>query len=169
MKNTDLARFSVSISQELLDEFESYVVKRGITKNRSEVMRDIIREAIDKDLLIEDPQAVVAGTLTMVYDHHSRNLSHKIIEIQHQHNAEIISSMHVHMDHHNCLEVVVLKGKVCEIKSIADKILGIKGVFAGSLTLAPIENRGAHRNAGLSCELHSHVHTSTHSRLDKHS
>ena len=115
-----ITRFGVSIEPNLLIKFDTMIRKEGYT-NRSEAIRDLIR----RNLIVEktkNPQIEAIGTLTMIYDHHSGNLTNKLLEIQHDHHHEILSTTHIHVDHHNCLEVLVLKGKTGSIQKLADNI-----------------------------------------------
>jgi CopG family transcriptional regulator, nickel-responsive regulator len=128
-----ISRFGVSIESKLLKKFDIHIKKEGYL-NRSEALRDLIR----KDLIIEqqkDPNEESIGTLTMIYDHHTGNLTNKLLDIQHDHNAEILTTTHVHIDHHNCLEVIVLKGKTGNIQRLADTIRSLKGIKHGELVL----------------------------------
>ena len=130
---SELVRFSVAMPDELLVQFDNLVARRGLAKNRSEVVRDLVREAlVDEEW--DDPAQEIVGTLTIVFSHHGSDLQAKLDQVQHAYHHEIISSMHVHLDAHNCLEVIVLKGKSEDVRSIADSILGVKGVKHGRLT-----------------------------------
>ncbi len=124
-------RFGVSIQDKLLARFDSLIAQQGYL-NRSEAIRDLIRNALVEEDLGNDEEESV-GTISMVYDHHTRELSDKLTEHQHSHHKEIISSMHVHLDHDNCLEVVVAKGKTKDIKHLAQELIGTKGVKHGKL------------------------------------
>jgi len=124
-------RFGVSIQDKLLARFDSLITQQGYL-NRSEAIRDLIRNALVEEDLGKDEEESV-GTISMVYDHHTRELSDKLTEQQHSHHKEIISSMHVHLDHNNCLEVVVAKGKTKDIKHLAQELIGTKGVKHGKL------------------------------------
>lgn len=114
--------------------FDQLVARRGLAKNRSEVVRDLVRDA-----LVEDecafPGVVVMGTLTIVYDHHAADLQEKLHAIQHDYFEAIVSSMHVHVDQHMCLEVIVMRGETGLVQDIANLILGTKGVQNGKLVL----------------------------------
>lgn len=126
---SDVVRFGVSTDERLLDRFDTLIAEKGYV-NRSEAVRDLIRNALVEDEWSQgDMQAV--GTVTLVYDHHSTDLSDKLTEHQHSHHEEIISTLHIHLDHHNCLEVVVLKGVARKIQRIADALIGTKGVKHG--------------------------------------
>ncbi len=127
----DTIRFGVSIQDHLLSRFDTLIAEKGYV-NRSEAIRDMIRNALVENDLGDDEEESV-GTISMVYDHHTRDLSDKLTEHQHSHHKEIISSMHVHLDHDNCLEVVVAKGKSKNIRHLAQELIGTKGVKHGKL------------------------------------
>lgn len=130
---SDLERYTIAIPQELFAAFDERNRRKGY-KNRSEAIRDLMREALVKEEWA-DPEARVAATVTMVYDHHTRTLTDRITEVQHGHGDLIVSTLHVHLDHHNCLEVVVLRGKAHEIQALADALRCIKGVKHAQLTV----------------------------------
>ncbi|KAA0005190.1 MAG: nickel-responsive transcriptional regulator NikR [Thermoplasmata archaeon] len=128
-----IIRFGVSIEPDLLKKFDKMIKKEGYT-NRSEAIRDLIR----KNLIIEknkNPEAKAIGTLTMIYDHHVRNLTDRLLDLQHDHTKEILATTHVHIDHHNCLEVLILKGKTGDIQKLADNIKALKGIKHGELVI----------------------------------
>ena len=125
-------RFGVSLNEKLLDGFDRLISKKGYT-NRSEAIRDLIRDSLVKDEW-EAGNKETVGTITLVYDHHTRELTHTLTDLQHQHHKSIISTTHIHLDQHNCLEVLVVKGKGGDIKAIADKVIGTKGVKHGKLS-----------------------------------
>lgn len=121
-----LERVGVSLDQDLLAQFDALIGKQGYG-SRSEAIRDLIRDQLAQKQLAEPTTQAVAG-IFLVYDHHTTNLSTKLNKLQHNHLLHIIASTHVHLDHHNCLEVIILKGKVGEIQKLADKIASLKGV-----------------------------------------
>ena len=127
----EIIRFGVSIDERLLDKFDNLIDEKGYS-NRSEAIRDLIRNA-----LVEDEWAQVnedtVGTVSLIYDHHTRDLADKLTEHQHSHHKEIVSALHVHLDVHHCLEVVVIKGKAKVIKRLAEELIGTKGVKHGKL------------------------------------
>jgi CopG family nickel-responsive transcriptional regulator len=128
-----IVRFGVSIEPELLVKYDKIIKKEGYT-NRSEAIRDLIR----KNLISEkskDPNEIAIATLTMIYDHHAGALTDRLLDLQHNHTKEILVTTHVHIDHHNCLEVLVLKGKTGEIHKLADKIKALKGIKHGELVI----------------------------------
>jgi CopG family nickel-responsive transcriptional regulator len=128
-----LVRFGISLDNLLLKRFDTLIHKKGYA-NRSEAIRDLIRDSLVSEEW-ESPQAETVGTITVVYSHDTRELTDTLTDIQHGFHASIISSMHVHLDHHNCLEVIIVKGKGKEIKKIADRLIGTKGVKHGKLAL----------------------------------
>lgn len=136
--NNELMRFSVAMPEDLLVEFDEYVARRGLAANRSEAVRDLVREALDSDACA-DPNATAVGTLTISFSHHANDLQENLDHIQHEHFGMIVSSMHVHLDAHNCLEVIVMRGQAAEIQRLADRILGTKGVTGGKLVLTMAE------------------------------
>ena len=127
-----LVRFGVSLDHHLLDDFDAFIRRRKYT-NRSEALRDLIRDNLVG--LEWDENKDTVGTVTFVYDHHVRDLTRKLTDIQHRYQLLIISGMHVHLDHDNCLEVLVVKGKGSEIKKVADALVSTKGVKHGKLTM----------------------------------
>ncbi|MDA8418946.1 MAG: nickel-responsive transcriptional regulator NikR [Desulfobacteraceae bacterium] len=131
---SDLVRFGISITDELLLRFDRLIADKGYV-NRSEAIRDLIRNAlVESDLSRGEGEAI--GTISMVYDHHTRELADKLTEHQHSHQKEIISALHIHLDHHHCLEVVVAKGRAREIQRLADELIGTKGVKHGKLMMS---------------------------------
>ena len=136
----DLMRFSVAMPEDLLMDFDQLVAKRGLSKNRSEVVRDLVREAL-VEARCNMPGAQVMGTLTIVFDHHAPDLQEKLDHIQHEHFGQVVSSMHVHLDEHSCLEVILLRGVAEDVQGIAHRILGTKGVKHGKLVLTAVGGR----------------------------
>jgi len=128
-----VTRFGVSLDESLLKRFDRLIADKAYA-NRSEAIRDLIRDSLVSEQW-EAGTEETAGTITLVYSHDTRELTDTLNEIQHHHHAAVISSMHIHLDGHNCLEVLVVRGKGREIKNIADRLIGTKGVIHGKLTL----------------------------------
>jgi len=128
----DLVRTGLSLEADLLERFDKAIHRKGY-QNRSEAIRDLIREHLVQEAAEENK--VIVGTLTMVYDHHQPNLSAKLIEAQHAAASKVLAATHVHLDPHHCLEVIILKGRSSEVKSLADRILSLRGVKHGQLTV----------------------------------
>jgi len=127
-----LIRTGISLESELLERFDRVIHKKGY-KNRSEAIRDLVRDyAVEEDVEANRP---VVGTLTMVYDHHRPKLTEQLIEAQHAAQHKVLAATHVHLDHHNCLEVVIMKGRSSEVRRLADRILSLRGVKHGKLVL----------------------------------
>jgi len=124
-----LVRFGISADERLLERFDALISTRGYV-NRSEAIRDLIRNAlVEEQWDLGEAEAV--GTVTLVYDHHTRDLADKLTEHQHSHHQEIVSTLHIHLDADHCLEVVVLRGVASEIKRLAEGLIGTKGVSHG--------------------------------------
>ena len=134
----DLVRTGLSLEKGLLEKFDAIIHRKGY-QNRSEAIRDLIRGHLVE--AASDENKVIVGTLTMVYDHHQPNLSAKLIEAQHAAASKVLAATHVHLDHHHCLEVVILKGRSREVKSLADRILSLRGVKHGQLTVTTTGKR----------------------------
>ena len=127
----ETVRFGISIDERLLQRFDALINDKGYV-NRSEAIRDLIRNALVEEEWARENQEAV-GTVSLVYDHHTRDLSDKLTDQQHTHHKEIVSALHVHLDAHHCLEVVVIKGKAKKIKRLAEELIGTKGVKHGQL------------------------------------
>ena len=129
---SELVRTGVSIEGDLLRQFDRVIAKRGY-KNRSEALRDLIRESLVSEAV--DENKPVVATLSMIYDHHRPNLSNKLTEIQHHAHGNVLAATDVHLDGDNCLEVVIMKGRSGELKHLADHMLSMCGVKHGKLVL----------------------------------
>jgi len=129
---SELVRFGVSIDSDLLTHFDKLIAKKGYN-NRSEAIRDMIRENMVNEEWDSDQETV--GTITIVYDHHTRDLSANLTHIQHSFPGKIISVLHVHLDHNNCLEVLVVHGKAHILQELANQLTSTRGVKNGKLTM----------------------------------
>jgi CopG family nickel-responsive transcriptional regulator len=129
----EIVRFGVSMEKNLLASFDELNSRKGYT-NRSEALRDVVRDHLVGEEWRTEKKEMI-GTITIVYNHHSRGLSDTLTDLQHQSLNLIISTMHVHLDEDNCLEVLVVKGMVDKIKSVADKLISTRGVKHGKLTM----------------------------------
>ncbi|HEY1183228.1 MAG TPA: nickel-responsive transcriptional regulator NikR [Bryobacteraceae bacterium] len=130
---SELSRIGVAIDAGLLEKFDRLIAGRGYT-NRSEAFRDMIREELVEQSW-ESPESQVVGTVTLVYDHHARLLGEKLTGIQHEYHRSVLSTLHVHLDHDLCLEVIVIRGRAGAVRSLADALISTKGVKHGRLTL----------------------------------
>ena len=127
-----VTRFGVSLDERLLAKFDRLIGGKGYA-NRSEAIRDLIRDSLVREQWeLADTDAV--GTLTLVYDHETRELEERLTELQHAHYRAIVSTLHVHLDAHHCLEVLVLRGKSGLLKGIADRLIGTRGVKHGTFS-----------------------------------
>ncbi|MGE5248467.1 MAG: nickel-responsive transcriptional regulator NikR [Verrucomicrobiota bacterium] len=127
-----VTRFGVSLNEGLLSKFDRLLRRKGY-RNRSEAIRDLIRDSLVRDQW-EEGDADTVGTLTLVYDHGTRELEERLTELQHENYKAIISTLHIHLDPHHCLEVLVLRGKAALLKSIADRLIGTRGVKHGTFS-----------------------------------
>ncbi|HNQ63000.1 MAG TPA: nickel-responsive transcriptional regulator NikR [Syntrophorhabdaceae bacterium] len=130
---SELVRFGVSLEKKLLDKFDNFIRERNYT-NRSEALRDMIRQELVKKEWVEGED--VAGAITLIYDHHRKDLLGRITDIQHNHQQVIISTQHIHLDHDNCLEIVAVRGNPAEVQRLADMLKSIKGVKHGILNMS---------------------------------
>ena len=128
-----LQRFSVSLDKDLLAKFDDYIQEHGYN-NRSEAVRDLIRKGFVKQEW--DSNSWVVGVVTLVFDHHKPQLQERVTELQHRYYHIITSSTHVHMDHDNCLEVTIAKGKASQVQELAQGLIALRGVKDGSLTMS---------------------------------
>lgn len=133
LRMSELSRIGVAIDSDLLAKFDAHISDKGYN-NRSEAFRDLIRDELVEKAW-EQPDSMVVGTVTLVYDHHVRQLGDKLTEIQHEAFHNVLSTLHVHLDHDNCLEVLVVKGKASVVRGIANALIAAKGVKHGRLIL----------------------------------
>jgi len=132
-----LSRIGVSIDSDLLHRFDSFITDKGY-ENRSEAFRDLIRDQLVGSAVVA-ANASVVGSVTLIYDHHTRLLPEKLGDLQHESHAIVVSTLHVHLDHDRCLEVVVLRGKSRDVKKLADRLISTKGVQHGRLVMSSPE------------------------------
>jgi len=129
----ELARVGIALNEDLLEKFDALIANRGYT-NRSEAVRDLIRNELVNEIA-GSPNAEVYGTVTLIYDHHARLLLDKLTDIQHHYHSAIMSSVHVHLDHDNCLEVILVRGKSTLVHRLANALIATKGVKHGRFSL----------------------------------
>jgi CopG family nickel-responsive transcriptional regulator len=135
MSEHDLQRFGVSIGSNLLEKFDSLILKKGYT-NRSEAIRDLIRnKLVEVEWESSTDARASIGTITIVYNHNTREIGDRLTDIAHDHHDLIISSMHVHLTHNSCLEVMLVKGCGKEIRAFSDRIISVRGVKHGKLVI----------------------------------
>jgi CopG family transcriptional regulator, nickel-responsive regulator len=133
-----ITRFSVSLEDDLLEQFDRYC-KQEHFATRSEAIRQLLRERLTKEAW-ESPSHDAAGTLTLVYDHHRPQLRDHLTRLQHDNTDLVVSTLHAHLTHDLCLEVIILRGPSTKLKQIAAKLRGLKGIFKGELVMASAEH-----------------------------
>ncbi len=150
---SELVRFSVSLEKDLLDAFDQFC-EAGRLATRSEAIRQLLREKLTAVAWAADA-ADVAASLTLIYDHHKTRLTDKMLDLQHAHADRVVSSMHVHLNHDLCLEVIVLRGPAPALQELAAELSGLKGIHQAQLVIArAVEGEGGHA--------HGHGHTHPH-------
>ena len=155
---SDISRFGVSVEDELLQSFDELINSQGYV-NRSEALRDLMRDALVKSRLETSPEnSEVLGSLTLVYDHHASELNDKMNELQHDHHDLVVSVLHVHVSHDDCMEVIVLRGAIKEIRALSDGLLSLKGVKHGRLFVTLAAQQMVGRKAVSNGHAHSHKH-----------
>ena len=148
-----MRRLTISVDDDLADTFDQLVARKGYL-NRSEAFRDLVRKALGEAELAAGKARWCVATVSYVYDHHERQLSNRLTHIQHAHHNVALATLHVHLDHENCLETVVLKGRMSDVRATADAMIAQTGVRHGSAHLIPVEISGdGEAHAG-----HSHIH-----------
>jgi CopG family nickel-responsive transcriptional regulator len=133
-----LERFSVSIDDKLLGQFDRFIAARKYV-NRSEAVRDLIRKLLVHEEWKADKEVV--GVISLVYDHHQRQLQDKLTEIQHDFHHDVVSTTHIHLNHDDCLEVIIARGKASRVQSLAERLIALRGVKDGALNMS---STGAH-------------------------
>jgi CopG family transcriptional regulator, nickel-responsive regulator len=133
---SQLVRTGISLEQELLEKFDRVIEQKGYG-SRSEAIRDLVRDHFVEEDVASNKEVV--ATLTLVYDHHQPKLAEQLIDAQHHYKGKVLATTHVHLDHRNCLEVIILRGRGTDAKRFSDRILSLKGVKHGRLVLTMAE------------------------------
>ncbi|MCQ8179482.1 nickel-responsive transcriptional regulator NikR [Methylomonas sp. SURF-1] len=152
-----MERFTISLSDELAAEFDQWIAARGYS-NRSEAVRDLLRKEIETKRLKQDQAIYSIATLSYVYNHHERNLAERLTGHQHDAHDLVVSSMHVHLDHDDCLETLFLRGLTARIRAFADKLSAETGVRHASLNLVPVKMATGTHQHDHHGHSHSHIH-----------
>ncbi len=157
---SDLSRFSISTEGDLLQNFDQLIARQGYG-NRSEAFRDLMRDALIKSKIEDSPQTgEVLGTLTLVYDHHASDLSDKMNDLQHRYYNLVVSVLHVHVNHDDCMEVIVLRGEIGQVRSVSESLLTLRGVKHGKLFVTlPAQQIVEHKK---NSHAHKHAHPHPH-------
>jgi CopG family nickel-responsive transcriptional regulator len=145
-----LSRIGIALDSELLKRFDRSIARRGYT-NRSEAFRDLIRDRLVTEQTAA-PDAIVVGTVTLIYDHHASGITEKLTEAQHEHHELVLSTSHAHLDHDSCLEVLIVHGKSAKVEKFADLLIGLKGVQHGRLVMTVPAHASEHTHK------HGHKH-----------
>jgi CopG family nickel-responsive transcriptional regulator len=149
-----LSRIGIALDSDLLKRFDLSIERRGYT-NRSEAFRDLIRDRLVTEQTA-NPNAVVVGTVTLIYDHHASGITEKLTEVQHAQHKLVVSTSHAHLDHDSCLEVLIVHGKSAQVSQFADRLIGLKGVQHGRLVMTvPAHSIAPQHDKGYK---HSHKH-----------
>ncbi len=155
-----LERISVSLDEDLTAQFEDYLQARGY-RNRSEAIRDLIREKLESERIEQTDDGHCIGTLTYVFNHHERELARRLTHTQHHHHDVAVSTLHVHLDHDNCMETVVVNGPTSQVKEFANTIISQPGVRHGKLNVIPAQVQKQSHHHGSSSHQHSHTKPQT--------
>jgi CopG family nickel-responsive transcriptional regulator len=152
-----MQRFTITLDETLAEEFKRFMALRGY-QNRSEAIRDLIRERLDTAQRQQTPDGDCMANLTYVYDHHARELTSRLTHAQHAHHDLIVSTLHVHLDHDNCMETVILRGQLKRVQTFADAVITEAGVRHGRLFILPVKTTQAAHPHGDAGQPHRHLH-----------
>lgn len=133
-----MERITMSLDSALASQFDAFIAEHGYT-NRSEAMRDLIRQRLETERLAQSDAGYCVATLSYVYNHHELELASRITGVHHNHHELNLSSMHVHLDHDNCLEVAIMRGPVSSVRAFADEVMAERGVRHGKLNMVPVD------------------------------
>jgi CopG family nickel-responsive transcriptional regulator len=148
-------RFTISLNEDLAKQFDELIAQKGY-QNRSEAVRDMLRNELESARLDRQEAPYCVASLSYVYDHHARDLTERLTELQHQHHHIVMSSMHVHLDHDNCMETVILRGATVDVSKFANELMAVREVRHGKVNVVPVDlddHDHSHR------PMHYHVHT----------
>ena len=155
-----MERITISLDEELVSQFEAYRQRRGY-QNRSEAIRDMIRGTLESDRMESTRSSHCVGTLSYVFNHEQRELARRLTHAHHHHHDVSISTLHVHLDHDNCLETVVVSGPTRQVEEFANAVISQPGVRHGRLNLIPAEVEQEHHHHGSTAQRHGHTHPQT--------
>lgn len=149
-----LSRIGVALDSDLLQRFDDFIARLGYT-NRSEAFRDLIRDRLVAERTTQ-PNAIIVGTVTLIYDHHAHGVTEKLTELQHAHHELVVSTSHAHLDHDSCLEVLIVHGKSVQVEEFASRMIGLKGVQHGRLVMSVAQPETGHRHGKGKPHTHKH-------------
>ncbi|AKH19141.1 nickel-responsive transcriptional regulator NikR [Sedimenticola thiotaurini] len=155
-----MERITISLDDELISQFEEYLKRRNY-RNRSEAIRDMIRDTLEADRMEQTDSSHCVGTLSYVFNHEERELARRLTHAHHHHHDVSVSTLHVHLDHENCLETVVVNGPTRQVEAFANAVITQPGVRHGRLNLIPVEVHQEHHHHGSGAQKHSHTHPQT--------
>jgi CopG family nickel-responsive transcriptional regulator len=161
-----LVRFSVAIGGELLRKFDQYREMHRYP-NRSEAVRGLMRAALIEEAITHD-ESEAMGVVTLIYDHHIARIARRLTDLQHHHLDRVVTTTHVHLDEHRCLEVILLRGPAREIRELANDLIGTKGVETGRLVLASAKPVPGRNGEGRAPHHHKHDHDHGHDHRHHH-
>lgn len=151
-----MERFTISLDEKLAAEFDRLIRARGYD-SRSEAVRDLLRERLDRDRLARDEAPECVAALSYLYNHHERELAERLTALSHGHHDLAVSAMHVHLDHDHCIEAVILRGPTAAVRAFADAVMAERGVRHGAVNLVPADLEvGRHHHHGASHPYHVH-------------
>ncbi|MBP2157459.1 MULTISPECIES: nickel-responsive transcriptional regulator NikR [Asticcacaulis] len=153
-----MQRVTISIDEELSAEYDQLIAEQGY-QSKSEAIRDLVRQAVEARRANAPEGGFCVASLSYVYDHHTRALAQRLVELQHNHHDVVVATMHVHLDHDSCLETAILKGPTADVRALADRIQAERGVRFASNNLITVEPNGEHAHD----HSHDHDHPHTHS------
>lgn len=157
-----MERFTISLDPQLAEEFDRLIHARGY-RNRSEALRDILRQHIEEQRLRQEQAPFCVANVSYVYNHHERTLAERVMELQHHHHDLTIASMHAHLDHDHCIESVLLKGSTAQVRACADRMMAERGIRHGAINLVPVDmeqhahGHGPRDESHMQALLHRHV------------
>lgn len=149
-----MERFTMSLEDNLAKDFDEFIQQKGYS-NRSEAMRDLIRNALEKERLEESSSGHCIATLSYVYNHHESELASRVTSTHHHHHDLSLATMHVHMDHDNCLETVILKGHIGEVQDFANSVQAVRGVRHGNLHMIAVDEESTPHSHGGKAHTHA--------------
>lgn len=149
-----MERITMSLDSALAEQFAAFTAERGY-KNRSEAMRDLIRQELEKERLEKSEEGFCVATMSYVYNHHELELASRITRVHHNHHELHLSSIHVHLDHDHCLEIALMRGQVKEVRTFANTLMATRGVRHGKLNMVPVDMSESSHHHGSSPHVHS--------------
>ena len=158
-----MERFTISLSETLAQQFDELIHRKGY-ENRSEAVRDLVRTELENFRLEKQEAPYCVAALSYVYNHHARDLAERLTTLQHEHHHIVMSTMHVHLDHENCMETLILRGATQQVSAFANHLMAEPEVRHGRLNLVPVDMNQYHEVKHSHSHDHDHAHGHVHSR-----